>query len=84
MLAAAFNLSDIFEYMSPAVHETAYRSVLDCARPSARIAYWNMMVPRGATASLADRITADRALGAKLRPIDKAFFYSDFVLEMVR
>lgn len=58
MLAAAFNLSDIFEYMSPAAHEAAYRSVLDCARPGARIAYWNMMVPRRAPASLLQRLRA--------------------------
>lgn len=82
--ADAFNLSDIFEYMSQAAHEAAYRSVLDCARPGARIAYWNMMAPRRAPASLADRITQDRALEAKLRPMDKAFFYSDFVVETVR
>ena len=58
--------------------------MLDCARPGARIAYWNMMAPRRAPASLADRITPDRALEAALRPIDKAFFYSDFVVETVR
>jgi S-adenosylmethionine-diacylglycerol 3-amino-3-carboxypropyl transferase len=82
--ANAFNLSDIFEYMSPTAHEAAYRSVLDCAHPGARIAYWNMMAPRRAPASLADRIAPDRALEAALRPIDKAFFYGDFVVETVR
>lgn len=82
--ADAFNLSDIFEYMSVAGYEAAYRTVLDCARPGARIAYWNMMVPRRAPEALADRITPDRALEARLRPIDKAFFYNDFVIETVR
>jgi S-adenosylmethionine-diacylglycerol 3-amino-3-carboxypropyl transferase len=82
--ADAFNLSDIFEYMSPPAHEAAYRTVLDCARPGARIAYWNMMAPRRAPASLLDRITPDRALEASLRPVDKAFFYGDFVVETVR
>lgn len=82
--ADAFNLSDIFEYMSPPAHEAAYRTVLDCARPGARIAYWNMMAPRRVPAALADQVTTDRALEASLRPIDKAFFYSDFVVETVR
>ena len=82
--ADAFNLSDIFEYMSAPAHEAAYRTVLDCARPGARIAYWNMMAPRRAPEALADRITADPALEARLRPIDKAFFYRDFVVETVR
>ena len=82
--ADAFNLSDIFEYMSPPAHEAAYRAVLDCARPGARIAYWNMMAPRRAPAALAGRVLPDRALEAALRPADKAFFYRDFVLETVR
>ncbi|MES2859990.1 MAG: DUF3419 family protein [Pseudomonadota bacterium] len=82
--ADAFNLSDIFEYMSPPAHEAAYRTVLDCARPGARIAYWNMMAPRRVPVALADRVTPDRTLEASLRPIDKAFFYRDFVVETVR
>lgn len=82
--ADAFNLSDIFEYMSAPAHEAAYRTVLDCARPGARIAYWNMMAPRRAPQVLADRVEADRALEAALRPVDKAFFYRDFVVETVR
>jgi S-adenosylmethionine-diacylglycerol 3-amino-3-carboxypropyl transferase len=84
MKADAFNLSDIFEYMSPEAHEAAYRTVLDCARPGARIAYWNMMAPRRAPVALADRVSADPALEASLRPVDKAFFYRDFVIETVR
>ena len=84
MRADAFNLSDIFEYMSPEAHAQAYASVLACARPGARIAYWNMMAPRRAPADLADRVTTDPALEATLRPRDKAFFYRDFVIETVR
>lgn len=82
--ADAFNLSDIFEYMSPQAHEAAYRTVLDCARPGARVAYWNMMAPRRVPAALADRVSTDPALEAALRPVDKAFFYRDFVIETVR
>jgi S-adenosylmethionine-diacylglycerol 3-amino-3-carboxypropyl transferase len=81
--ADAFNLSDIFEYMSPQAHEDAYASILAAARPGARIAYWNMMAPRRVPAPLADRVTTDAALEAKLKPLDKAFFYSDFVIETV-
>lgn len=82
--ADAFNLSDIFEYMSPAAHTQAYASILAASRPGARIAYWNMMAPRRAPASLADRVTTDGPLEAKLKPLDKAFFYSDFVIETVK
>ena len=81
--ADAFNLSDIFEYMSPVAHAQAYAALLDTATPGARIAYWNMMAPRRAPAPLQDRIRRDADLEARLKPIDKAFFYRDFVIEAV-
>jgi S-adenosylmethionine-diacylglycerol 3-amino-3-carboxypropyl transferase len=82
--AEAFNLSDIFEYMSPEAHEKAYGSILAASRPGARIAYWNMMAPRRAPGAHAERVTANAELQAKLKPLDKAFFYSDFVIEEVK
>jgi S-adenosylmethionine-diacylglycerol 3-amino-3-carboxypropyl transferase len=82
--ADAFNLSDIFEYMSPEAHEKAYGTILAASRPGARIAYWNMMAPRRAPKAHADRVTTNAELEGKLRPIDKAFFYSDFVIEEVK
>jgi len=82
--ADAFNLSDIFEYMSPDAHRAAYVAVLACARPGARIAYWNMMAPRRVPAELADKVTAETALAERLRSVDKAFFYNAFVVETVR
>ncbi len=81
--ADAFNLSDIFEYMSPEAHEKAYGTILAASRPGARIAYWNMMAPRRVPASMASRVTTNAELEAKLKPLDKAFFYSDFVVEEV-
>lgn len=77
--ADAFNLSDIFEYMSPPEHEAAYARILAMARPDARIAYWNMMTPRRAPAASHVRTRGD--LEAVLKPRDKAFFYRDFVIE---
>jgi S-adenosylmethionine-diacylglycerol 3-amino-3-carboxypropyl transferase len=44
--ADGFNLSDIFEYMSPEMFETVYGSILAAAAPGARLVYWNMMAPR--------------------------------------
>ncbi len=82
--ADAFNLSDIFEYMSPPAHEAAYRAVLDAAAPGARLAYWNMMAPRRAPAALAGRIQRRTEVEQALKPRDQAFFYSDFVVEDVR
>src|SRR5262245_8020277 len=82
--ADAFNLSDIFEYMSPEAHAAAYKTILDAAAPKARIAYWNMMVARRVPGAYADRVETNTDLEAKLRPIDKAFFYSDLVIEEVK
>ena len=81
--ADAFNLSDIFEYMSPEAHEAAYGTILAASNPGARIAYWNMMAPRRVPASLAARVKTNSELESKLKPLDKAFFYSDFVIEEV-
>jgi S-adenosylmethionine-diacylglycerol 3-amino-3-carboxypropyl transferase len=81
--ADAFNLSDIFEYMSPDAHAKAYGAILAASRPGARIAYWNMMAARRAPGAHAERVKANGDLEKKLKPLDKAFFYSDFVIEEV-
>lgn len=80
----AFNLSDIFEYMSAATHEALYRRLLACARSGARLAYWNMLVPRSVPVALAAAVDAREAVAARLHASDKAFFYSRFVLEVVK
>ncbi len=77
----AFNLSDIFEYMSEDAYEALYRNLLDSANSGARFAYWNMMVPRFAPQSLQNRVIQKTELAEKLFKEDKAFFYSRFVVE---
>ncbi|PRY24866.1 S-adenosylmethionine-diacylglycerol 3-amino-3-carboxypropyl transferase [Aliiruegeria haliotis] len=79
-----FNLSDIFEYMSPAASEAAYTQLLARATPGARLVYWNMMAPRRVPEALADRVTTLSDLEDTLKQQDKAFFYSDFVIEAAR
>jgi S-adenosylmethionine-diacylglycerol 3-amino-3-carboxypropyl transferase len=79
--ADAFNLSDIFEYMSPEAHDDSYGRILAMARPGARLAYWNMMAPRRAPGPHAARVRTRTDLEAALKPQDKAFFYRDFVIE---
>lgn len=80
----ACNLSDVFEYMSPAEHEMNYGRLLDCARPGARFAYWNMMVPRTAPAAYRARVASLDDAATSLRWRARTFFYSRFVLEVVR
>ncbi|PWK62116.1 DUF3419 family protein [Roseicyclus mahoneyensis] len=83
-MADGFNLSDIFEYMSPPVFEQVYASILTACAPGARLVYWNMMAPRRVPAALAPRVTTQTALEDDLKARDMAFFYSDFVVEEVR
>jgi len=75
------NLSDAFEYMDATHYEAALRDLLDAARPGARLAYWNLLVPRSRPASLASRLAPRPTLAADLHARDKAFFYRGFVLE---
>jgi S-adenosylmethionine-diacylglycerol 3-amino-3-carboxypropyl transferase len=77
------NLSDIFEYMS----EPNYHALLDLlvrrAGPAARLAYWNMLVPRSRPPAMAGRLRPLADLAERLFQRDKAFFYSRFVVEEV-
>jgi S-adenosylmethionine-diacylglycerol 3-amino-3-carboxypropyl transferase len=78
-----FNLSDIFEYMSPENYHRLLERLATGARCGARLAYWNMLVPRSRPESLAGRLRPLDELAARLHDQDKAFFYSRFVLEEV-
>lgn len=78
-----FNLSDIFEYMSEASSQALLESLVQAASPGARLAYWNMLVPRSRPEGMATRLKPLSTLANSLHQQDKAFFYSRFVLEEV-
>ncbi len=78
-----FNLSDIFEYMSPQNYEALLGRLLEAARPGGRLLYWNMLAPRHRPESLAERLAPQADLAQRLLAEDKAFFYSDLVIEEV-
>lgn len=82
--ADGFNLSDIFEYMSPEIFAQVYGRVLEAAAPNARLVYWNMMAPRRAPPAFKNKINTLTDIETRLKATDKAFFYSDFVVEQVR
>jgi len=56
------NLSDIFEYMSPENASALFQRLAESARPGARLAYWNMMVPRRASELLSRRSLREQRL----------------------
>ena len=78
-----FNLSDIFEYMSSTEHERVYTALLDSAVPRARLAYWNLFVPRTAPLALRDRSGPLLELSKNLHSKDLAWFYQSFHVDEV-
>lgn len=78
-----YNLSDIFEYMSPELTSAVYGRLLSSARPNARLTYWNMLVPRSRPVEFAHRVTPQTELAAELFRRDKAWFYSAFLVDEV-
>lgn len=79
----AFNLSDVFEYMSPGDFRRQLAQLARCGRPGARLAYWNFLAERHRPPELRHRLRPRIALAKALFQQDKAFFYNDFVIEEV-
>jgi S-adenosylmethionine-diacylglycerol 3-amino-3-carboxypropyl transferase len=80
----AYNLSDIFEYMSDASTETLLRRLVSSSSKGARLAYWNMLAPRSRPASMSDLLEPLEDLAQSCFAQDRAFFYSRFVVEEVK
>ena len=78
----AINFSNIFEYMSADAHRSLLSSLLPRLSKGARMAYWNMIVPRSGAALLPETIRR-RAESDDLFRADKAFFYSAFHVDEV-
>lgn len=77
-----FNLSDLFEYLDPAASAAVYARLVEASRPGARLAYWNMLVPRRLAAGHPRARHLEEESG-RLFDRDFAFFYSAFVLDEV-
>ncbi len=80
---SAFNLSDIFEYISQENQERLLEELIRVGRPGARLAYWNTLADRRRPDSLADRLRSLDDLARTLHARDKAFFYCAFVVEEI-
>lgn len=78
-----YNLSDIFEYMSERNYGVLLERLVSAASSGARLAYWNMLVPRQRPETMAQQLRSLSDCAKKLHLQDKAFFYSAFVLEEV-
>lgn len=76
-----FNLSDVFEYLSPPDSHRLLARIARVAGRRARIAYWNLFVNRTRPPALAESIRPLDDLARRLHRRDKTFFYRRFVLE---
>ena len=79
----AYNLSDIFEYMSLENTFGLLDKIANASNSGARLAYWNMLAPRSRPESLANVLKPLPELAERLFQKDRAFFYSKFVVEEV-
>lgn len=78
-----YNLSDIFEYMSADNYRALLSRLKRAGRRGSRLAYWNMLAPRSRPDDMANELRPLVDLARQLHELDKAFFYSSFVLEEV-
>jgi S-adenosylmethionine-diacylglycerol 3-amino-3-carboxypropyl transferase len=76
-----YNLSDIFEYLSPQNYRLLLEKIIHSGRKGGRLAYWNMLAPRSRPAELAEYLLPLTDLAQRLHAQDKAFFYSAFIVE---
>lgn len=79
-----YNLSDVFEYMSVDNYYKLLERLIAAGKPGTRLAYWNMLAARACPPQFADRLAPVDDLGARLLACDKAFFYTNFVVEEVQ
>jgi S-adenosylmethionine-diacylglycerol 3-amino-3-carboxypropyl transferase len=78
-----FNLSDIFEYLSPQNYHSLLEQLIKSGRKGGRLAYWNMLAPRSRPPQLAAQLQPLTELAQRLHAQDKAFFYSAFIIEEI-
>lgn len=79
-----FNLSDVFEYLSPAASDAVFADVARCARSGARVAYWNMMAPRRRPEALAGRLRPLEDESRRLHARAATFFYGAFEVDQAQ
>ena len=79
----AFNLSDIFEYISTENYHRLLEQLVRTGRSGARLAYWNTLVERQRPPYMAGRLRSLDDLSRSLHARDKAFFYCAFFVEEI-
>ena len=76
-----FNMSDIFEYISPTGCEQVFDDIVRSGRRGGRVTYWNMLAPRRRPQRLAARLRTMDALSARLQEQAMTVFYGGFFVD---
>ena len=79
--ADRYNLSNVFEYVSPVEHRRVVHALSMSARPHARLAYWNLFVERHCSRQPDTVFRRLCELSSRLHRADRGFFYSNFIVE---
>lgn len=80
---AKFNLSDVFEAMTPAGAADVFGQLARVGRSGGVLAYWNNLAARQPPASLASRLVDQPEQAAALHRRDRAFFYRAFHVTVI-
>lgn len=75
-----FNLSNIFEYMNPALFKSVSENIVRNSEPGSLFAYWNLMVPRR-MAKVSKALTEINESSKLWSEKDKGCFYTSFNLD---
>lgn len=79
-----YNLSDIFEYMSQENMDSLVEFIIKNSESSSKMAYWNLIVYRQSSEKYSDKIELKKDLSKELHLKDKAFFYTNFIVEEIK
>lgn len=78
-----YNLSDIFEYMSDEQMCGIIEKIFTKSKSGSRIAYWNMLADKRASKYF-ENLEYKEKESQELLNKDKAFFYSNFIIEEIK
>jgi len=78
-----YNLSDIFEYMSDEQMCGIFEKIFTKSGTGSRVAYWNMLADKRASKYF-ENLEYKENESQKLLNKDKAFFYSNFIIEEIK
>ncbi|WYL96576.1 MAG: DUF3419 family protein [Gloeotrichia echinulata IR180] len=79
-----FNLSNIFEYMSVENYYKLLKQLVRVGKSGGRLAYWNLLTKRCSNQNTHFLLKPLDDIAQRLYQQDKAFFYSNFIVEEIR